>query len=217
MRFLPVLATFRQSGYFLLKNWRLFDFITRQHCIHNNILGLNPVLDQGRCPATWDGWQCWPDGGSPDRTEYQSCPSYIYFHSNINNGDAGCGGYAEKKCTGQGRWFYTNTSGEWTNYTTCSKVKAHLTQEKVHVVLYIVSVVALTPAILIFFSYKVLRVLRIAIHKNLFASLLLHCISMITFKCAIFLPYIQDGRPHQSLLQQVNLKNYLLIHSGRNC
>ena len=42
------------------------------------------------------------------------------------------------------------------------------------------------------FFYRVLRVPRIAIHKNLFASLLLYCVSMITFKCAIWLPYIQD-------------------------
>jgi hypothetical protein len=54
-----------------------------------------------------------------------------------------------------GRWFYRNdTGGEWTNYTTCSKVKAHLTQEYVHVALYGISVVALTPAIIIFYAYK---------------------------------------------------------------
>ena len=110
---------------------------------------------------------------------------------------------------------------EWTNFTTCGQTDVHLKQEYVHVILYGFSVIALTPAIIIFFAYKyvlqrinflktiytftqmrnpsrilfsyrVLRVPRIAIHKNLFASLLLYCVSMITFKCAIFLPYIQD-------------------------
>ena len=63
-------------------------------------------------------------------------------------------GYAEKQCLENGRWYYTNRSGEWTNYKTCSRVEAHLTQERVHVVLYGISVAALTPAIVIFFAYK---------------------------------------------------------------
>ena len=43
---------------------------------------------------------------------------------------------------------------EWTNFKTCAVVNKHLTQEKVHMVLYIISVVALMPAIIIFFAYK---------------------------------------------------------------
>ena len=34
-----------------------------------------------RCPATWDGWQCWPEGGILGQIEYRPCPNYIYFHS----------------------------------------------------------------------------------------------------------------------------------------
>ena len=34
-----------------------------------------------KCPATWDGWQCWPEGGVPGQVEYSPCPNYIYFHS----------------------------------------------------------------------------------------------------------------------------------------
>ena len=124
-----------------------------------------------KCPATWDGWQCWPEGGVPGQVEYSPCPNYIYFHS---MDQFSCGskwiwplhllfnvsyniifkGYAEKQCMENGRWFYSNESGEWTNYKTCSRVKAHLTQERVHVALYGISVAALTPAIIIFFSYK---------------------------------------------------------------
>ena len=63
-------------------------------------------------------------------------------------------GFAEKHCLSGGRWFYSSKGGEWTNYKTCSRVKDHLTQEQVHVALYGVSVVALTPAIIIFFAYK---------------------------------------------------------------
>ena len=38
------------------------------------------------CPPTWDGWQCWPDGGDPGHVEYQPCPSHIYFHSGGSSG-----------------------------------------------------------------------------------------------------------------------------------
>ena len=118
------------------------------------------ALTGPRCPATWDGWQCWLEGGQPSRVEYQPCPSYIYFHSSGGQGDSiidqyACGSYAEKQCEANGRWFYNNSSGgEWTNYKTCSRVRAHLTQERVHMALYAISVVALTPAIIIFFAYK---------------------------------------------------------------
>ena len=38
------------------------------------------------CPPTWDGWQCWPEGGSPGRTQYEFCPHYIFFHTNNGRG-----------------------------------------------------------------------------------------------------------------------------------
>lgn len=54
-----------------------------------------------------------------------------------------------------GKWYFNESkNGEWTNFETCSRVQAHLTQEHVHVALYGLSVVALTPAIIIFFAYK---------------------------------------------------------------
>lgn len=43
---------------------------------------------------------------------------------------------------------------EWTNFTTCGQTDVHLKQEYVHVILYGFSVIALTPAIIIFFAYK---------------------------------------------------------------
>ena len=48
-----------------------------------------PHSEEQRCPPTWDGWQCWPEGGVPGRKEFQPCPSHIYFHSQgtRNNGE----------------------------------------------------------------------------------------------------------------------------------
>ena len=44
-----------------------------------------------KCPPTWDGWQCWPQGGSPGQIEFRPCPSYIYFHSERNQNVDPCG------------------------------------------------------------------------------------------------------------------------------
>ena len=41
---------------------------------------------------------------------------------------------------------------------------------------------------------RVLRVPRIAIHKNLFASLLIHSVATIVFKAYVMLPYIDGGQ-----------------------
>ena len=43
-------------------------------------------------------------------------------------------------------------------------------------------------------SFRVLRVPRIAIHKNLFASLLIHSVATIVFKAYVMLPYIDGGQ-----------------------
>jgi len=59
----------------------------------------------------------------------------------------------------------------------------------------------------LFKIFRVIRVPRIAIHKNMFASLLLHCIFMLTFKEVVLLPFIQTtpGPGASSLLQDVSL------------
>ena len=55
-----------------------------------------------KCPPTWDGWQCWPHGGSPGQIEFRPCPSYIYFHSERNQNVDPCGSkylYSYRKWT----------------------------------------------------------------------------------------------------------------------
>ena len=43
------------------------------------------------------------------------------------------------------------------------------------------------------FILRILRVPRIAIHKNLFASLILNGISMVMFKSILLIPYIKKN------------------------
>ena len=81
-------------------------------------------------------------------------PSSIITLHEFSNGSFLPLGFAEKQCLASGKWFFSNITGEWTNYKTCSRIKAHLTQEHIHVALYGLSAVALTPAIIIFFAYK---------------------------------------------------------------
>jgi len=44
---------------------------------------MNGTIASDTCPPTWDGWQCWPDGGAPGETVHASCPGYIYFGSSV--------------------------------------------------------------------------------------------------------------------------------------
>ena len=44
------------------------------------------------CPPTWDGWQCWENGGRPGYTEYIECPKYIYFKTSSIESNGACGG-----------------------------------------------------------------------------------------------------------------------------
>lgn len=59
-------------------------------------------------------------------------------------------------------------------------------------------------------AFRVLRVPRIAIHKNLFASLSFHCIIMIIFKSLVLLPYIQNNGHDETMLQEVPLTHSTL-------
>ena len=57
------------------------SFYLLSHPVHSNFFfDLIEAITE-RCPATWDGWQCWPGGGTPGQVEYSPCPNYIYFHS----------------------------------------------------------------------------------------------------------------------------------------
>ncbi len=54
-----------------------------------------------RCPPTWDGWQCWPDGGDPGVTEYQTCPSHIFFAAVAEGGGGGADALIQQDTCGR--------------------------------------------------------------------------------------------------------------------
>ena len=57
------------------------------------------------------------------------------------------------------------------------------------------------------FLHRVLRVQRIAIHKNLFASLLFHSILTIVFKSVVLIPYIRNTGEEETTLEEVGESN----------
>ncbi|CAG7728829.1 unnamed protein product [Allacma fusca] len=95
-----------------------------------------------------------------------------------------------KICDANGTWAkYLNSHREWTNYSTCSNhaLETHKKKANVHVMAYTVSIIALIPALIIFFSYSQLRVHRIILHQNLFISFLINGLFVIAVKTFIIL------------------------------
>ncbi|GFY41634.1 hypothetical protein TNIN_296141 [Trichonephila inaurata madagascariensis] len=101
------------------------------------------------CPRTWDGWQCWPDTPA-GTTASLPCQNHIYFE----NGPPSCTKYAHKECLPNGTWYINEYRREWTNYTTCGRREEHRQYLYFHVTTYIISIIFIIPALIIFMSYK---------------------------------------------------------------
>ena len=48
------------------------------------------IIVQATCPATWDGWQCWPHDTTPGVTAQRPCPQYIHFLTYAGHNGVGC-------------------------------------------------------------------------------------------------------------------------------
>ncbi|KAK2706359.1 calcitonin gene-related peptide type 1 receptor-like isoform X2 [Artemia franciscana] len=149
------------------------------------------------CPRTWDGWQCWNDA-SNGTYSYAPCPSYIYFEGD----PPACTNYAMKLCDNNGKWFRKGRGSEWTNYSTCSAVERIQKKSAVHMAAYAISMILLFPALLIFALYKQLRVPRIRLHQQLFASLLAHAMFVTLFKVAVIVPDINSASVTLTILEE---------------
>ncbi|XP_023219261.1 calcitonin gene-related peptide type 1 receptor-like [Centruroides sculpturatus] len=140
-----------------------------------------PKTDKKYCPRTWDGWQCWPDTLA-GTTASGVCENHVYFKSQLPK----CQKYAMKECLLNGEWYKANGS-EWTDYSGCGARDVYVKSIIFHLVCFGISILALIPAIIIFSSYRSLKVYRITIHKNLFSSCLMTALSVIIFKAVVIL------------------------------
>lgn len=76
---------------------------------------LDDPLPRSKCPATWDGLNCWPETSAGTISSRQ-CPQHIYFLEF----EPVCTGQMQKTCHLNGSWFVRpHDNHEWTNYTNC--------------------------------------------------------------------------------------------------
>ncbi|XP_071451883.1 calcitonin gene-related peptide type 1 receptor-like [Hetaerina americana] len=164
---------------------RADDRPERDPCALRGQCSLRPLsAASGWCPRTWDGWRCWEDA-PPDSVQQVPCPAYI----RIGTKPPSCAMFALKSCSAVGRWSRqgNGTGEEWTDYTPCAAVAPMRKRVLVSVSAYALTIAALVPALLVFFSYRRLQVPRIILHKNLFVSLLANAVCVILFKCLVIL------------------------------
>lgn len=174
-----LLDTFLKES--LVDNWKSCCLKAWECC---DKMVKDPVLAVGvHCPRTWDGWQCWEDT-SAGTTASQPCQDHIYFNVKVPS----CAKYTHKECLSNGTWFFRRNYREWTNYSQCSHSGDDRRNLYFRMAMYVVTIVGLIPALVIFMMYKQLQVHRISMHKNLFASLLLYAACMVLFKILVIVP-----------------------------
>ncbi|KAF4531114.1 hypothetical protein B566_EDAN011139 [Ephemera danica] len=193
----PLVSTFRTEA--ARNNWRACCDQARDCC--RNMLADNSTTAAGWCPRTWDGWLCWQDA-PPHTSQSAACPAFIALGSEPPS----CM-FASKKCESAGRWFLGENGNEWTNYSTCSLVPNLRKRAYVSIAAYAVTIVAIVPALAIFSIYRQLRVARVALHRQLFASLLLNAAAVIAFKSLVLLPQTEQN----PLIQQDSVTCKLLL------
>ncbi|XP_047096887.1 calcitonin gene-related peptide type 1 receptor-like [Schistocerca piceifrons] len=130
---------------------------------------------EGQCPHTWDGWQCWGTA-APQTVQQAPCPDYAYTST-----PPSCTYYANKECFANGTWFAT------TNYEGCNIVPNTKTRLIFQISMLGISIGSVFPAIVICFSYKKLRVLRVTLHRNLMCAIVIRSILTISIKAGIIL------------------------------
>ncbi|XP_021950397.2 calcitonin gene-related peptide type 1 receptor isoform X2 [Folsomia candida] len=218
----PVWDTFDTAG--AKKDWADCCNAARD-CCHRQLdqardVGDAPVLRQeesswelviperSTCPPTWDGWQCW-DSTQAGVTASSFCPPYIYFLTEPPT----CTIPVEKECTSSAHWLRKNngTGDEWTDYQICGSATVSLQLRRTYVLIsaYALSIVAIIPALCIFFAYKQLRVHRIILHRNLFISMLLNGVLVILFKTVVMLNEIQHKG--SSIVEENSISCRLLL------
>ncbi|XP_069700364.1 calcitonin gene-related peptide type 1 receptor-like isoform X2 [Periplaneta americana] len=137
---------------------------------------MQPV--DGYCPTTWDGWTCF-DKTPIETTQSQPCPYYVYSGTQPS-----CQQYNYKDCLDTGRWNFSTFS-----YAPCSGEPINMMRNRTsyHVILLAVSIGLSLPAVVIFFSYKKLRVTRVVLHRNLILCIVIRNAFSIAVKTAVYL------------------------------
>lgn len=127
---------------------------------------------------------CW-NSAPAGTTAYQKCP--ISAYAALNYVPEYCAiEYGVKVCQPNGSWslaFSGNEAFEQTDYKMCSTpgVTDRLIQKHVSCAMFIISMIVTIIGIIIFVIYKQYRFIRVQIHLNFFASLIMTCIFNLLF------------------------------------
>ncbi|CAH2105740.1 unnamed protein product [Euphydryas editha] len=129
----------------------------------------------GQCVPTFDGWSCW--GAAQNGTVAENvCPDFAY-----SNSGPSCYHYSTKECYSNGTWE------QRTEYGSCSVTPRLLSRYRYHISMLAFSTAACLPAICIFFIYKRLRVIRVALHRNLLIAIAVRNILVIVSRSEIYI------------------------------
>ncbi|CAG9825401.1 unnamed protein product [Phaedon cochleariae] len=168
----------------------------------------------GYCPEVFDNLLyimlhaelCWPES-PPGTTVNHSCPKIPLLGFDPNR-------MAYKDCLEDGTWFVINNDRQWANYTECVNIEEFefLTFiNRLHVIGYSVSLVALIISLWIFLSFRSLRCTRIRIHTQLFTSFILNNIMwIIWYQEVIPDPEVTKSNPLWCQILHI-LKEYFMV------
>ncbi|KAG8223197.1 hypothetical protein J437_LFUL000363 [Ladona fulva] len=132
---------------------------------------------EGHCPPLWDAWYCWDKPAPPDTIQKGACPDFIY-----TSNPPSCTHFHEKECFHNGTWRAK------TNYEPCSVAPEIYNRTVFHISVLSISVIASIPALIIFFCYRKLRVMRVALHRSLILAIALRNTLTIISKSTVILP-----------------------------
>lgn len=139
--------------------------------------------DDGRayCPSHFDGFGCW-NYTLAGQLASISCPDHLPGFNPKN--------FAYRNCTENGSWLMQeNSTLNIADYTKCflEDVKEESPKYGIYGMFigFSLSIILLTIAQLIFFSFKQLRCDRITLHKNLFASYIMTGLTKIIFLASV--------------------------------
>ena len=143
---------------------RLFDCVQR---VSKTIPGF--------CPLIFDSWSCF--NSTPAGTvQKEPCPDFEIFNFSPSR-------FASKECDETGSWLVHPWSNKtWTSYTNCVDHKGLKFHTRINIISLTglsLSLFCLVISLFVFNAFRSLSCGRVAMHKNLFLSLILSNISWL--------------------------------------
>ena len=89
--------------------------------------------------------------------------------------------YGEKYCFANGTWNHN------TNYVPCASAPIYRRRHRFHVIVLAISIVISFPAVVVFFMFKKLRILRLSLYRNLLMAIIIKNVLTIMSKELVLL------------------------------